>query len=92
MQTLNGSYAPLDALGWGTAAAVFVLIVAFLKLKIFEQTDAVFPKTLDLGQLLLFGFLWVLALVFEKKRIGWQLSRTLVQSLHDRRYGYDHVG
>ena len=62
-QILSGS--PVDALGAGTLAAVFVLCVAFLKLRFLDQPGAPFPKTLDVGQFLLFGLLWVLALATQ---------------------------
>ena len=66
VNSLQGSYPPATALLCGTLAAVVVLIYAFLKrLCGLEQPDAVFPKTLDFGQFLLFGFLYVLAFAFE---------------------------
>lgn len=75
VNTLQGSYPPVTALFYGTVAAVVVLVYAFLKRCLdFEQPGAVFPKTLDLGQFLLFGVLWVLALAFESNAyIGEQL-------------------
>eukprot|EP00746_Dinoflagellata_sp_MGD_P015173 gnl/MRDRNA2_/MRDRNA2_133601_c0_seq1.p1 gnl/MRDRNA2_/MRDRNA2_133601_c0~~gnl/MRDRNA2_/MRDRNA2_133601_c0_seq1.p1 ORF type:complete len:505 (+),score=45.96 gnl/MRDRNA2_/MRDRNA2_133601_c0_seq1:72-1586(+) len=68
VQVLNGSASPVVALGWGTAAAAFVLLLAFLKTQCFKKPGAVYPKTLDLGQFLLFGFLWILALVFKNNK------------------------
>ena len=55
---LNGSYSPAVALGAGTAAGAFVLLLQCLKQQCYDPR-AIFPKVMDLGQFGLFGILWV---------------------------------
>lgn len=67
VQILKGSHPPLVAMGGGTLAAAIVMVYALFKICLgFGPPGVAFPKTLDLGLFLLFGGLWLLALVFQE--------------------------
>ena len=58
VSSLNGSCSPAVALGAGTAAGGFVLLLQCLKKQCYDPRT-IFPKVMDLGQFGLFGLLWV---------------------------------
>ena len=58
VSSLNGSYSPAVALGAGTGAGAFVLLLQCLKQQCYDPRT-IFPKVMDLGQFGLFGLLWV---------------------------------
>ena len=71
VQVMNGSYDPVDSLGGGTIAASIVILISFLKYLCKHREDGINasefrPKTLDLGQFILFGMLWLLAFRYRK--------------------------
>ena len=58
VSSLNGSCSPAVALGSGTAAGGFILLLQCLKKQCYDPRT-IFPKVMDLGQFGLFGLLWV---------------------------------
>mmetsp|Transcript_20368 Transcript_20368/g.40696 ORF Transcript_20368/g.40696 Transcript_20368/m.40696 type:complete len:520 (-) Transcript_20368:158-1717(-) len=66
-QSLSSSHPPATALGAGTLSAALVLLYAFGKASL-EGTPKHRPKVLDIGQLLLFGTLYAIAVLLGGRR------------------------